>query len=448
MSSQNTGQNTVQNTGAQTRLSAATLTAALKAEAAARGFDLCRVVPVAPAPHADFFDRWLALDRPGAMRYLTRFADKRRDPARLADRSQDPFQSLVVLAVNYHQFDLPAAVRDDPSRGILASYAWGDDYHELIRPALYDLDAWLAAQTGRTTRGKGLVDTGPVLERDWAHRAGIGFTGKNCCTIHPLEGSWLLLATLLVPEVLDYDPVLDIPSQPSPDAVAAGLPFDQNYGSWTIPLTGAGDTATGTCGRCTRCGDACPTGAFVGPYHLDPQRCISYWTIETQAPIPMELRPAFRNRIFGCDICQEVCPWNGRLMDRTPRLAGLTAIQDRAAPPLLAGFANASPYWLDDAAFADHFRRSPVLRATRPGMARTVAVALGNWAHADAADALLRLLADPSPVVRGHAAWGLGRLIAAGRSPHALAAALRQAQSAEPEEWVRGEIAQARQTQA
>lgn len=423
---------------------AATLTATLRAEAARRGFDFCRVVPVEPAPHADFFDRWLALGRPGDMRYLTRFAEKRRDPAALADGNQGPFRSLIVLAVNYHQFDLPPEVRSDPSRGIIASYAWGDDYHEIIRPALYELDAWLAAQTGRTTRGKCLVDTGPILERDWAHRAGIGFTGKNCCTIHPQAGSWLLLATILVPEILAYDPVLPLPDAPGPDAVAAGLDFAQDFGAWTLPLHGSTGAATGTCGRCTRCGDACPTNAFVGPYHLDPQRCISYWTIETQAPIPVELRAALGNRIFGCDICQEVCPWNGRLPARTPGFAGLRALQDRAAPPLLDGFADATPYWLDDATFADHFRRSPVLRATRPGIARTVAVALGNWGDAAAIAPLIRLLADPTPLVRGHAAWGLGQLLKLGHAPQLIAQALGRAAAAEPENWVRGEIAQAR----
>ena len=153
---------------------------------------------------------------------MTRHVDKRRDPALLLEEGPDsePARSLVVLAVNYHRFDLPPALRDDPSRGVIASYAWGDDYHEIIRPLLYRLDEWLREQTGRTTRGKALVDTGPVLERDWALRAGVGFIGKNCCTISPADsalgqtkGSWLLLATLLVPEVLDYDP--SAPAEPA-----------------------------------------------------------------------------------------------------------------------------------------------------------------------------------------------------------------------------------------
>lgn len=279
-----------------------TLTRALKAEAHRLGFDHCRLLPIAQAAHADFYEEWVAGERTGDMRYLTRHLEKRRNPALLADRTHGPFESIVVLAVNYHQFDLPPDIRDDPSRGIIAAYAWGDDYHEIMRPLLYELDAFIRRQTGRATQGKCLVDTGPVLERDWAASAGIGFTGKNCCTIHPSDGSWLFLATLLIPEKLIYDPEIPVPSTPAPAAVMAGLPPDDDFGRVFIPLTSdpvsvdapsntralyssaPSNKATGTCGRCTRCLDACPTNAFVGPYHLDPQRCISYWTIETPRP--------------------------------------------------------------------------------------------------------------------------------------------------------------------
>jgi epoxyqueuosine reductase len=405
-------------------MDATKLTYALKAEAKRLGFDHCRLLPISQAPHADFYEAWVAADRPGDMRYLTRHLEKRRNPALLADRTHGPFETMIVLAVNYHQFDLPPDLRDDPSRGIIASYAWGDDYHEIIRPLLYELDAFIRRQTGRSTLGKCLVDTGPVLERDWAASAGIGFTGKNCCTIHPTDGSWLILATILIPEKLIYDPVQPLPSTPDPATVMAGLPWDDDYGRVMIPLNGAEQgespvdntlaldkSATGTCGRCTRCLDACPTNAFVGPYHLDPQRCISYWTIETQAPIPRELRGLFGNRIFGCDICQEVCPWNQRLAERTPLMAGLIAQGNRVAPPLLEGLELDTPYWLEEEAFATRFRNSPVLRATRIGMARNVAVALGNSRHSDAIVPLGSLLIDPSPLVRGHAAWALGEVL-------------------------------------
>ena len=172
-----------------------------------------------------------------------------------------------------------------------------------------------------------------------------------------------------------------------------------------------------TCGKCTRCLDACPTHAFVGPYHLDPQRCISYWTIEAQSVIPRDLRPRFGNRIFGCDICQEVCPWNKRLPERSPLLAGLLAQKSRIAPPLLEGFANATPYWLEQAAFAERFRRSPIKRAKRQGMLRNVCIALGNWGDPVVIPALQKALVDPSPVVRVHAAWALGELLRKHQSP-------------------------------
>ncbi|HXF63729.1 MAG TPA: QueG-associated DUF1730 domain-containing protein, partial [Caldilineaceae bacterium] len=415
------------------------LTRQVKAEARRLGFDHCRIAPVAPAPHGDFFAAWVEAGRPGQMGYLARNLEKRRNPACLAEGDAGPFRSIIVLAANHYQFTLPPHLRDDPSRGVIASYAWGDDYHEIIRPQLYALDAFLREQTGRATQGKCLVDTGPVLERDWAQRAGLGFTGKNCCTIHPQDGSWLLLATVLVPETLVYDPMPSAPPEPPPAAVLAGLPPAGDYGRRPIPGPEGAPTLIGACGRCTRCLDACPTGAFVGPYHLDPQRCISYWTIETQAPIPRDLRPHFGNRIFGCDICQEVCPWNRRLPPRTPLLAGLQAQADRVALPLLEGFAPATPYWLDPAAFAQRFRRSPIRRAKRHGMARNVCVALGNWADPQAAPALTRALHDPEPVVRGHAAWALGCILR--RHTHAPArAALTAALAGEADAGVAEEI--------
>ncbi len=417
----------------------AALSAALKAEAYRLGFDLCHITPAATAPHAPFFARWAAAGRPGEMAYLVRNREKRARPALLAEPDTPPIQSIVVLGVNYHQADLPPTVRDDPSRGLIASYAWGDDYHELIRPLLHELDAYLAAQSGRATRAKCLVDTGPVLERDWAMQAGLGFTGKNCCTITPGLGSWLFLAVILAPEALapDPPPALLSGAPPPPQAVWAGLPPTERMPTWELAV---GDRPRrATCASCARCLDACPTAAFVGPYHLDPQRCISYWTIEARGPIPRELRPLFGNRIFGCDICQEVCPWNARLAERTPRIPGLAAQAGRMAPPLLEGFAPATPYWLDEAAFRARFRRSPLLRARRRGMLRNVCVALGNWGDPAALPALASALADPEPLARGHAAWALGRL-AARRVPGEPRRLLAAALPAEQDPWVRDEI--------
>ncbi|MCB0063563.1 MAG: DUF1730 domain-containing protein, partial [Caldilineaceae bacterium] len=282
------------------KLDSTPLHLAVKHEAQRLGFDLCRIVAVAAAPHADFFDQWIGAGRAGEMAYLARNLDKRRNPRRLVGPEQPTPQTMIVLGVNHHQFDLPQTVREDPSRGLIAAYAWGDDYHEIIRPLLFALDGFIRAQTGRTTEGKCLVDTGPVLERDWAQRAGLGFVGKNCCLIHPVHGSWLLLATVLIPEKLPTDPPLEsLQPTPVPQQVLAGLQPDSQLGAWIWPDAIVQEPLAKhsrrqmTCGRCTRCLDACPTDAFVGPYHLDPQRCISYWTIEAKGAIPRHLRPHF-----------------------------------------------------------------------------------------------------------------------------------------------------------
>jgi epoxyqueuosine reductase len=421
------------------------LTSAIRDEAYRLGFDLCRMVPVAQAVHADFFERWLACGRAGEMAYLERNSEKRRNPALLAEEGAE-FRSIIVLALDYFQAVLPSDVLADPSRGIIASYAWGEDYHEIVRPLLFRLDEFIRDLTGRSSLGKGLVDTGPVLERDWAYRSGIGFTGKNCCTIHPQRGSWLFLATLLIPETLVYEPaVLLSTSDLSADDVLHGLPAAGNFGQWTIPLLeaqGGHASHPGTCGACTRCLDACPTDAFVGPFHLDPQRCISYWTIEARGPIPRSLRSRFGNRIFGCDICQEVCPWNQRLSARIPRLDPLRAQRERMAPSLLDGFRAEMPYWLDGDVFAAHFRRSPVKRARRPGMLRNVCVALGNWGDPIVIPALRQALADPDPLPRGHAAWALGEVGRRQRAGESVAI-LEQRLAIEAVDWVREEIFEA-----
>ena len=410
----------------------AALQRAIMTRATELGFDLCGFTAVAEAPHADFFDAWLDAGRAGEMAYLTRHRNKRRYPALLAEAADATFQTLIVLGVDYHQFDLPAEVRDDPSRGIIATYAWGDDYHEIIRPLLYELDAFIRTQTGRTSLGKCLVDTGPVLERDWAAVAGLGFTGKNCCTIRPGRGSWLLLAVILVPEALaegerqgeggtrrrgDKETWMTSPisNLQSP-----------NLQSLNRLISHSPNSPSPTCGRCTRCLDACPTAAFVGAYDLDPTRCIAYWTIEACGVIPRELRPRFGNRIFGCDICQEVCPYNRRLPAQTPRIGALHAQRARLAPPLLEGFDPAQPYWLNQTAFSEHFARSPIKRAKRGGMLRNVCVALGNWGDPAAVAALALAATDPDPVVRVHAAWALGRVLAQTR--YAPAATLLRAQ--------------------
>ncbi len=208
--------------GTASDLDKASLSAFVRQAAQRLGFSLCRIIAVDSAPHAEFFERWLALGRAGEMRYLERFVDKRRQPGRLAD-SGDEFRSMIVLAMDYGNVELDATVLADPSRGVIARYAWSADYHDVIRPLLYELDGWIRARSGRTSRGKALVDTGPVLERDWAFVSGLGFTGKNCCTISPVLGSWLLLATLLIPEELAFDEMLPELGEVGSEFVERGL---------------------------------------------------------------------------------------------------------------------------------------------------------------------------------------------------------------------------------
>jgi len=240
-----------------------------------------------------------------------------------------------------------------------------------------------------------------LLEREIAACAGLGFVGKNTSLIHPRRGSWLFLGELLLP--------VEIPT----DGLLGG----------TAPLS-----HKASCGRCTRCLDACPTNAFVAPYTLDARRCISYLTIELKGPIPRELRAMMGNRVFGCDVCQEVCPWNRRFARPTTEVAFL--LQTGAVAPHLLDLIA-----LDDQGFQRRFRGSPVKRAKRRGLLRNVAVALGNWGHPVAVPALARALNDAEPLIRGHAAWALGR-IATGVARRALGKAL----TAETDDWVREEL--------
>ena len=398
-----------------------------------------------PPRHASALAEWLAAGMHGEMGYLAERAALRADPAALAPDAA----TIIMLAANYNPGQPPPGW-DDPARGRIARYAWSPDYHDVIKKRLYGLDAFIRQQTGRDTLGKASVDTAPFLERDFALAAGLGFTGKNTVLITPGLGSWTFLAALLVPEVLDYDdaPVeaqgaqsaetfrgpgedLDVSRRP-----AAGEQWTPGAepGSPVLPrwrLTGPdGQPRTGTCGSCTRCLGACPTRAFVGPYVLDARRCISYLTIELRGPIPRELRPALGNWVFGCDVCQEVCPYNRDAARASwPALA---ADPERAAPSLLALLA------LDEAAFRARYRGTAVLRTKRRGLVRNACVAAGNWGDPAALPALVALLSDGEPLVRGHAAWALGQIGGA----HAWRA-LQSALAGETDPSVQDELAAA-----
>ncbi len=416
----------------------------------ALGFDLVGATPVGPSPDYARFEQWLAAGYGGEMAYLARRALERADPRALLPEAR----TAIVLGASYFTQPLPAALRADPSRGLIAAYAWGDDYHDVLKPLLFDLDATIRAASGRTTLGRAYVDAGPVLERSWGQEAGLGFSGKNTCLIAPRQGSWFFLAVLLTPEEVApftaqrTGTVGDRPERLAagtvgdrPEQLAAGTVGDR---SERLAAGTVGDRleqlAAGTvgdrpelpgCGACVRCLDVCPTQAFPAPHVLDARRCISYLTIELRGPIPHELRPLMGNWIFGCDLCQMVCPYNRRFA-RPTRLAALQARPDRIAPRLLDLLA------LDEAGFRQRFRRSPVLRAKRRGLLRNVCVALGNWGDPAALPGLIEALHDVEPLVAGHAAWALGQMAAPAARQALLAARQSQVDS-----YVRSEIDQA-----
>ncbi len=407
------------------------------------GFDFCRIVAVRPEHvHAEYMRQWLASGCHGEMDYLARHQELRFHPEQLTDSEGQSIRSIVVLGVDYHQTELPPEVKADPSRGLIARYAWQRDYHEVLQPRLHALDQEIRRCSGRKGRAKCWVDTGPVVERDWALAAGLTFTGKNCCSIHPQRGSWLLLAVLCIPEdgLEEAPPVRDRVLLETPAAILAGLPGDLNLGSWTLQVN-EGSAAAGTCGRCTRCLDACPTDAFSGPLMLDARKCISYWTIEAHGAAPRALRSQFGNRIFGCDICQDVCPWNRELdPPPAPRIPELTAQPQWMAPYLLDGFKSDFPYWLSDEAFRAHFRKSPVKRAKRSGMLRNVCTALGNWGSTEAVSALSQAVLDSSSSVRQHAVWALENVWTRTRS-ESIRSLLQQCRGVEVDAEVQEELA-------
>ena len=422
------------------------------AEAHELGFDLAGIVPAGPPTTAGHYRAWLEKGYHGQMAYVARpDAVARREDL---ERVMPGVRSVLVVGANHFTGPLPPELSGDPARGIISSYAWGDDYHDVLLPRLHRLAALVETETGQPVAHRAYVDTGPVLERDLAARAGLGFVGKNTSLIHPRLGSWFFLAELLltveIPPVTSVRPCL--PTAATKDSsVRQGLltaaeegsvgdlaqqPGTQQPGTqdlaqrFEVQFLDAQSPGQGTCGRCTRCLDACPTGALVAPYILDARRCISYLTIELKGPIPPEFRPQIGNRIFGCDICQEICPWNRRFAQPTPEPA-FQPRPDGMAPLLLDLIA------LDDEGFRRRFRGSPVMRAKRRGLLRNVAVALGNWGDPAAVPALARALHDPEPLIRGHAGWALGRI-----GTVEARQALVQALSSEADGWVREELAQ------
>ncbi|MFN2213420.1 MAG: tRNA epoxyqueuosine(34) reductase QueG [Anaerolineales bacterium] len=341
----------------------------IAAEVKRLGFTLFGVtVPGAP-PHFNVYESWIKQGRHGGMGYLAteRAMSRRSDPGLILPGCK----SILVLGWPHLIPNLPVQNLESESyrlTGRIASYAWDEDYHEVIPRKMNQLVDFIEQQVGGKIPNRWYTDTGPILERDLAQQAGLGWIGKNSCLINPGSGSYFLLAELFLGIKLEAD-----------------QPFSADR-----------------CGSCTRCIQACPTGCIIGDRTIDASRCISYLTIELKGAIPVELRPQIQNWVFGCDICQQVCPWNQRFAAPTEsiqvdvHLAQLELISELALSPQ---------------AFNIKFKGSPVKRTKRRGYLRNVAVALGNSGSTSGVPRLIETLKnDQEPLVRGHAAWALGRI--------------------------------------
>jgi epoxyqueuosine reductase len=329
------------------------------------GFSLCRVAACNPPVHTDEFRNWLEDGAHGEMHYMARGEEKRRDPQNVLPGAK----SIIVLALNYFQ-GKQVRRSEAAATGKVARYAWGEDYHNVIVAKLNKIDDFLREFGGEQ---KCYVDTGPILERDHAAAAGIGWHGKSTMLIDEKLGTWFFLAEILT--------TLELPSD---------------------------GPARDRCGTCERCIKACPTGAITAPHKLDARRCISYLTIELKGSIPVELRSLMGDRIFGCDDCLDACPWN-----RFAKVARETAFAART--PSRSGtsttdFALRDYLHLTDAQFRNLFRDSPIKRIKRRGFLRNVCVALGNIGTREDLPALEHAAADPEPLIAEHAQWAIEQI--------------------------------------
>lgn len=376
---------------------AGSFVAALRNEAESLGFARVGIAAAGLPPNHDAFQGWLAAGLAGVMQpWLTRHEPLRKSP----DAILPGARSVVMLATQYSVGLGPATEPLPAGHGRVARYARGDDYHDLLRKRLNTLAAWIEVQVPGA-RARGVVDSAPLAERDFARLAGLGWFGKNTMLIDPRAGSYFFLSGIVTDLALPPD-----------------RPIDVDH-----------------CGTCTACLDACPTGAFPSPRVLDASKCISALTIEDHGVVPDALRPGMSDWIFGCDICQEVCPWN--------RHAPGTDEPSLQARDGQVSLDLANLLSLDDEGFRKRFRGSPLLRAKRRGLRRSAAIALGNRPHVPSFEALVAALADVETVVRGAAAWALGRWIAAGVMAEEAGRSLETRRAIETDEVVTSEIVNA-----
>ena len=337
------------------------------------GFILAGVTTPEPPPHYSTFEHWLAQGHHGEMSYLAtdRSRERRADPKQILPECK----SILVLATPY-QPPSPSGSGMSEGQGereiigSIAAYALGEDYHDVLPARMKVLVSFIEEQVGGPVKNRWYTDTGPILERDLAQRAGIGWIGKNTCLIHPKQGSYFFLSEILLDLELE------------PDA-----PFITDH-----------------CGTCTLCIEACPTDCILPDRTLDATRCISYLTIELKDDIPVDLRDKMGNWIFGCDICQMVCPWNRFAPEGDPAFLDDPSSSLRAYPPLT------DELTLTPSAFNQRFKRTPVQRAKRRGYLRNVAVALGNTGDMHALPVLQNALNDDERIIRDHAKWAIKKI--------------------------------------
>lgn len=339
----------------------------IKQKAVEMGFNIVGIIRASPAPTLDAYFQWIEADMHGKMGYMAR----RDRQIRREDLNVilPGVQSMLLVGLDYRVNGPTDALLKNPARGRIASYSWGLDYHDVMTPRLEKLATWLQSELPAVSH-RVYVDTGAILERAHAQQAGMGFIGKNTMLIHPRRGSYFFLGEILL------DVAFDAYDQPGRQSM---------------------------CGTCTRCLTACPTDAFPQPYVLDARRCISYLTIENKGYIDHVFRSLMGNWVYGCDVCQAVCPWQRFTV--TSDEQAFAPVDDRQVAPLLTDLLG-----MDDPQFKVWYHGSPIYRIKRARLVRNACIAAGNWGRADAVPLLQYLLTDPSALVRAHAAWGLAQI--------------------------------------